>query len=686
MNKRNVLVLEMISLFNAVVAQTFSGTGATIPDNGPAAYFPVIVTGVPASIDSSYGVESVCVTITHTNDYQLTIQLIAPDGSSINLSMHNGGTGNHYINTCFNQNATTSITAGSPPFTGSYSPQGILGNVNNGQNGNGLWQLVVQDHTPGTTGTLSNWSITFSNTPSLPWISSDLPLVFVNTNGLTILDDPKIPAQMDIIDNGIGLRNNLNDPSTFSSRIGIEVRGSWSQTFPQQQYGLETWDSLNLDIDTTVMGMPSESDWILNAPYNDKTCMRNALVYDIARKTGHYAPRTRFCELLLNNEYRGIYIMMEKIKRNANRVDISKLTPADTSGDALTGGYIIKIDKVTGAGGTGWNSNYIGFGTPIKFQYEYPEDVDMMPQQKLYIRSYVDSFERALNASWFLNPDSGYKNYIDLQSFVDYFILNETCKNVDAYRISTFLHKQKITKGGKLVIGPAWDYNIGFWNADYCQGNLYTGWQYQFNGICGTSGDNNVPFWWNKMMQDPAFTSLLKCRWDSLRTTTLNTDTLWNQIDSIALVLDEAKSRHFIKWPILGVQTWANPSPIPADYAGEISAMKGWIVNRMNWLDANMPGMCTIVNLEEKDFFNSNIYPNPAANSVTISYKLDATKNVVVQLYNVIGEKLLEHNYSHRQAGMNQIQLDDLSQYGKGIYFIKLIADGEESVKKLVIQ
>jgi subtilisin-like proprotein convertase family protein len=691
MLKKVYSVLAGLMYSCITLAQTFSGTGGIIPDNSGPVYFPISVSGLSSSvIDSSFGVESVCINITHNNDYQLTIQLVAPDGTTIDLSMNNGGTGNNYLNTCFTGTASTSITAASPPFTGSFRPEGILGNVNNGQNGNSVWQLKVQDHNSPSTGSLSQWSITFSNSPALPfWFtSSDLPIVMINSFGQNIPDDPKILAHMGIIDNGFGNRNHFTDPfNSFDGNIGIELRGSWSQTFPQKQYGIELWDSLQQAMDTTILGMPSESDWILNAPWNDKTCMRNVLVYDVARATGHYASRTRFCEVMLNNTYQGIYIMLEKIKRDANRVDISKLTLADTTGNDVTGGYIIKVDKQTGSGaGSGWHSVYSGIpGTPILFQYEYPSYDVILPQQSAYIKSYVDSFENALASTWYLNPDSGYKKYIDLQSFVDYFILTEACKNVDGYRNSTFLYKQKNTKGGKLVIGPAWDYNIAFHNADYCEGDLYTGWQYQYNSICGTQGGENVPFWWGKMMQDPAFTSLLKCRWTDLRATTLHVDTLWNKIDSIAAVLNEAKDRHFIQWPILGVQTWANPAPFPADYAGEISSMKGWILNRMNWLDANMPGTCVITAAENPEEENAlHVYPNPFSSWMNVRFRMDKSGEAQIHLEDISG-RVIMHQSMEYISGIHEVQLNNLN-LSAGIYLLKVEADHAEQVIKVVRQ
>lgn len=189
--------------------------------------------------------------------------------------------------------------------------------------------------------------------------SSNLPIVVINTNGQTILDEPKITVDIGIIDNGIGQRNNLTDPyNNYSGKAAIEIRGSSSQSFPKKQYGVELRDAAGNDVSAPLLGLPPEEDWVLFAPYNDKTLMRDVLAYKIARDQGRYAPRTRYCELVLNGQYQGIYVLIEKVKRDNNRVDVNKLDPDENSGNDLTGGYIIKIDKETGSGNGGWTSNY----------------------------------------------------------------------------------------------------------------------------------------------------------------------------------------------------------------------------------------------------------------------------------------------------------------------------------------
>jgi len=429
----------------------------------------------------------------------------------------------------------------------------------------------------------------------------------------------------------------------------------------------------NAEHDTTVLGMPAENAWILYAPYNDKTCLRNVLSYDIANKTGHYASRTRYCELVLNGQYQGIYVLMEKIKRDASRVNIKKIETTDTTGNKLTGGYIFKIDKPTGTGGnTGWNSSYPSSGgRAIRFLYDYPKAEDIHPKQAQYLRAYVDSAETALASPTFANPTTGYAKYIDVNSFVDYFLLNEVSRNVDGLRLSTYLHKKRRSDGGKLYAGPAWDYNIAWWNANYCSGSLATGWAYNFNAVCGTDA-NQVPFWWQRLLQDPAFTAALKCRWTELRQRTLHRDTLNAFIDANAARLNEAQARHFAAWPILGTYTWPNPTPIPASYPAEIDALKRWLGLRLAWLDANMPGTCGVVTgvAAAGPATGSQVFPNPFDHELRFRTTLTAAAPVRLELLDVLGRRVLLRDYGPLPAGPHELPIQ-AGTVAPGIYFVK---------------
>src|SRR5690606_24210146 len=168
------------------------------------------------------------------------------------------------------------------------------------------------------------------STNLVTFTSSNLPIVVINTNGQIIPDDEKITADMGIIYNGPGIRNNITDPfNNYNGKIGIEVRGSTSQWFPKKQYAVETRDISGEDTSVSLLGFPEESDWILFAPYNDKSLMRDVLVYKVSSLLGRYASRSMYCEVVLNSEYVGVYVLLEKVKRDGDRVDIKKLEPGD---------------------------------------------------------------------------------------------------------------------------------------------------------------------------------------------------------------------------------------------------------------------------------------------------------------------------------------------------------------------
>ena len=403
-----------------------------------------------------------------------------------------------------------------------------------------------------------------------------LPQFKIDTSNKTIVDEPKIPASMDLYIDG-----ELNK----SYNIGIEIRGSSSQFFEKKSYGVETWDSNNEDIDTDLGGFPEEEDWILYGPFSDKSLIRNVLIFQLSNAIGMYGSRTDFYELTINDKFLGTYVLMEKIKRDKNRVNISK-----NLDDDISGGYIIKIDKPPDEGYTSANSfsskfdtrgSYVG-ASDIKFLYTYPKSSEISNDQKNYIKNYINDFEEALLSSNFQDPELGYQKYIDIDSFVDFLILNEISKNIDAYRISTFMHKDK---NQKLKMGPIWDFNLGFGNVNYCDAELESGWSYKFNDVCG--GDNwKVPFWWNRLFEDPAFVSKLKNRWSDLRTNILSDQNLQDRIDEITnfLIEHNAPRRNFDKWTIIGKYVWPN-NYIGNNYGEEISYLKNWLEKRVKWMD-----------------------------------------------------------------------------------------------------
>lgn len=266
---------------------------------------------------------------------------------------------------------------------------------------------------------------------------------------------------MKIVFNGAGQINRLTDPNFhFDGTIGIETRGSSSQSISDKKpYSIEVRDLLGEDLAVSLLGMPKESDWALIAPYSDKSLIRDAVVYQLAASMMAWAPRTRFCEVVVNGDYRGVYVLTEKIKRDKNRVNISKLDETTITGDDLTGGYILKIDKTTGnlpGFAAGFNSRYSNSASNLNkttfFQYKYPSADDIQPAQQSYIQTTVADMERAMASSnpSFSDPSVGYPKYWDTQTLVDFFIINELSRNIDGYRLSTDFYKDKNSINSKF--------------------------------------------------------------------------------------------------------------------------------------------------------------------------------------------------------------------------------------------
>ncbi len=506
--------------------------------------------------------------------------------------------------------------------------------------------------------------------------SSNLPLVVINTHGVEILDDPKIEADMGIIYNGEGVRNNLTDPfNHYNGKIGIELRGQSSQMFPMKPYGFELRDNAGNSQNKPLFGFPSESDWILYAPYNDKTLMHNFLAYTMSREMGRYASRCRYVELVLNGEYRGIYILMEKIKRNSGRVNVTKLNAADISGDAVTGGYIFSIDKEA----DGWYSEYFPqestMGQRIRYSYVVPKITAVVPEQIEYIRNYTDSFERTLFNEGFQHKTKGWRRYADESSFIDYFLVNEISHNVDGYRLSAYFSKDRYSKGGKINAGPVWDYDLGFRNANYCRGADTVGWAWQFNETC-PQDFWQVPFWWDRFDKDTAFMAHLRCRWKQLRAGSLSDNRINTLIDSIASLTAEARQRHFQKWPVLGTYVWPNVDPIPATYADEISVLKEWLGKRLTWIGNNIPnrGACYDFPPGIKETVLISVAPNPVYDLFTIDVKSKQDQDLLLSVYDAGGRQVWAKQFS-LQEGNIQVPVSS-AVWQRGVYFLSYRSTG----------
>lgn len=452
---------------------------------------------------------------------------------------------------------------------------------------------------------------TFSPPPTFAE-SSNLPIITINTEE-SINDSARVSGTMGITFDENSRNLFSGSHNHFNGNISIKYRGQSSLEFPKKSMSIETQTVDGSNNNVSLIGMPSENDWVLYAPYSDKSLIRNALTYKTFEKMGHYAPRFRFVELNLNTYYYGVYLLTEKIKRDKNRVDISNLGPLEIWGDDLTGGYIISNDKGAVIGENAWRSSVdaddYGYRNTV-FSLEYPDHETVAKEQLAYIKTFCDSMETSLLNVNYTNGAPSYLNYINIDSWIDKFIITELCKDVDSYRYSEYMYKHKDSKGGKLFMGPVWDYNTGYGNLNYGEGAPWEpeGWMIGSN--------SNQIFWYYQLMEDDYFQQKLSIRWEALRSDILDTDNMLATVDSFSAIVQEAQVRNHYQWNTLGRYVWSN-NFVADTYDEEIAFMKNWITDRLDWLDENMPAPISVSALLQE---NTEAYAYPTVFSQLVQF------------------------------------------------------------------
>ena len=407
--------------------------------------------------------------------------------------------------------------------------------------------------------------------------TSDIPVILIDNFGAgAVPADPLQPAYMAIFEPAAeGGRTSFAAGPNLQTRMGFKRRGSSTINDPKSSYTVETWDERNDDKDVPVLGMPPGSDWVLYGAYSfDLALMRNALIYELSNQVGRYAVRTRFCEVFVNRvggslaygDYMGVYSFMERIKRGKERVNVERLTAGDTAVPAITGGYMLKVDR-RDPGDAGLSAG----GQP-SLCYVYPDEQYIRgTPQAAWIKNYLDSFAAALNGANFRDPVLGYAPYVDQASWIDHHILNVLPMNVDALRLSTYFYK---ARGQPIESGPIWDFDRSMGPTDSRDDNPYA-----WNG----TGDSSIYFtydarypWWSRLFADDDFMQLWKDRWFRFRQGPLSTANMHAVIDRFHAVIEEAATRNFTRWPLIR----------PNQFLAQINVLKTWLAQRAGWIDS----------------------------------------------------------------------------------------------------
>ena len=466
---------------------------------------------------------------------------------------------------------------------------------------------------------------------------TNLPIVFIDTQHQVIERENRITAKMKIIDNGEGQLNHMdtllypNQTVDYSGYIDLKYRGNSSFTNSDKKpYAIRALDKPleegGKKQKVSLLGMGKDNDWALLAPYADKSMIRDVFAFTLARPFFEYVPTGKYCEMIMDGTYYGVFILSERVRKGKNRLDLPD--PGD-SGHALTGGYHLEVDRDDEPVYYSKHSPVDSKGNPIRnkkisFQYKNMDQDEFSKTQLDYIHGYIDAFEDNLASADYKNPETGYRKYIDVTSFIDYMLSTEFCHNVDGYRLSTNLYKYRDSKDPRFKTS-LWDMNLGFGNADYNNGWRTDTWAYNFNDIA--SGDNQlVPFWWYKLLKDDAFMKEVKERWELYRETSYSDKNIELTIDSLTTLLNAkgAQERNSQAWPRWGRYVWPNQY-VAQSYDDEISYLKSWIKERLIFMDRALldkePEPVEYTQLTVTSGFNEDVIAEqrPAVNYSTAS-------------------------------------------------------------------
>lgn len=353
-------------------------------------------------------------------------------------------------------------------------------------------------------------------------VKTGLPIIYVQTQ-----DGMAIKSKTEYVTAELQVRGVEGLPGLDPAACLIRGRGNTTWEWPKKPY------LIKFDQKQSLFGMPAHKRWVLLANFMDRSLMRNLVSMKVASMTAlDWTPGCVPVELVLNGRHMGSYLLIEQVRVDNHRVAVTEMTPEDNTGEAVTGGYLLELDfhydnPVQWTDPHGHNQQW---GNGIPFGVKYPDSDEITPQQEAYIKSYVSEAANALYGNDFLDPGKGYRKYIDMDSFIDYWIVFEVMGNHELGNPgSVFMHKDR---GGKLVAGPCWDFDWGILS-------------YNTSPQARTGLINRKAIWYERLMQDPEFKARLKARFDELLP---QLQTIPDYMDECEALLSASAEMNFRMW------------------------------------------------------------------------------------------------------------------------------------------
>jgi hypothetical protein len=423
-------------------------------------------------------------------------------------------------------------------------------------------------------------------------------------------------SHFQIFEPGTNGFTSLADAPTLTSRAGISVRGSSTEGLEKASYRVEFRDEFDNDRSVSPLGLPGDGDWILYAPNSfEPVLIHNPFMHQLSRDIGRYSPRTRFVEVyfvgtgtgaVTQSSYAGIYVLEERIEIGKDRVDAGSLQAQNLTIPSITGGYMMKVDRLDpGDSGLAAANQTMGFVEPAEADLRLPARAAQMN----YIRAYMNNFGSALYDNVrFTNRTTGFRAYIHTPSWIDHHLLNVLAFNVDALRLSAYFYKER---SGLLHFGPLWDFDRSLGSTDGRDSNPRV-WR-------SSTSDGGTDFfnytWWDRLFRDPDFFQDYIDRYQSLRKSQFSTTNLWRLIDDLANQVRTAQPREVARWGV---------APRGGSYQAEVNLMRNWISNRTEFMDRQFVAPARLVSPGGRVAagFGAGITP-PAG--ITVYYTLDGT-------------------------------------------------------------
>ncbi|PHR47294.1 MAG: hypothetical protein COA32_07685 [Fluviicola sp.] len=481
-------------------------------------------------------------------------------------------------------------------------------------------------------------------------VSSHLPVINIQSSG-EIPDEPRIQGTMGIMSNSN--MNSSDGPfNEYNGDIGIEIRGNSSQDFDKKSYTIELRDNSGNAMSQSLLGMGADSEWVLHALFIDKTLLRIPMSFYLHEQMGESVCSWQYVEVVVNDDYKGIYALIEKIRQGAERVNIADINAIDN-----TGGYLFKVDWVNEEEAS-FNSEYSSMGGPrTTFEYIYPKGSQVTIKMESFIEQRMYDWESALFSTNFINAKGEhYTKWIDSESFASFLLINEFSKNSDGYKLSSYFHKDNDGLDPRFHAGPIWDFDQTYGLSAVCSNSNPRGWTFLQNQP-GCEDLENMPLWWEHLTKDPSFCNLITTDWTQYRNSFLNKDSLYIWIDNHVNYLGDAITRNFERWNIIGEDVWIVDYETPTTYEGEITYMKNWIDHRLAWMDSNIGNICAFNNQDGM----VNVFPNPANDIITVKM----VPGSYTAITDIGGRLMAIHNESYSSS----FSLD-ISSWSAGIYIV----------------